>query len=381
MFILCLIAAGLSGCATLSWYGQAARGQLELITQREDIEKIIAAPETSPETRRKLELVLAARDFAHDELALPDNGSYSHFVDLQRDAVVWNVIAAPEFSLQPKTWCYPLVGCLAYRGYFNQETAERRAARLADEAWDTRVSPVSAYSTLGRFRDPVTSVMLAWSEQRLAGLIFHELTHQRLFVKGDTSFNESYASAVEHAGLQRFLQHHPRYGPMRPQSRHIERSFNQLLLEFRSRLEKLYHQDLPPDEMRRRKQEHFTELRRCYRQFRARHDDHRFDRFMQRELNNADLALVATYHLGTDAFLDLLAKYEGDFEHFHQAVEQLAEAGPARRAAFIAGNKATDESHTIEPPRAISRNRFDEQDQIDLACTSKQRAKPAEAGH
>ncbi len=377
---LCLVVAGLPGCATLSWYGQAARGQLELITQREDIEKIITAPETLPETRRKLELVIAAREFAHAELALPDNGSYRHFVNLQRDAVVWNVVATPEFSLEPKTWCYPLVGCLGYRGYFNQETAERQAARLADEGWDTRVSPVSAYSTLGRLRDPVTSVMLSWSEHRLAGLIFHELAHQRLFAKGDTAFNESYASAVEHAGVQRFVERHPHQGPMQPEFRYVEHSFIQLLLEFRSRLKELYDEDLSPDEMGRRKQENFTELRRCYRQFRARHRDHRYDRFMQRELNNADLALVASYHLGTDAFLDLLAEYDGDFERFHQAVERLAEAGPERRAAFLDGEKATDASHIKKPSCEACADRFDAHEQIMLACAEKQGTRTGEAG-
>src|SRR6056297_1169680 len=198
-----LLAAG--GCATLGWYGQAARGQMELLLKRKDIEKLLASPETSAEKRRKLELVLQLRDFSGEALALPDNGSYAGFVKLERDAVVYNVIAAPEFSVAPKTWCYPLVGCLAYRGYFKRDAAERRARSLRKQGFDTLVSPVAAYSTLGRFNDPVTSPMLEFRNLRLAGLLFHELAHQRVFVKGETDFNEAYATAVDRAGVRRWL--------------------------------------------------------------------------------------------------------------------------------------------------------------------------------
>ncbi|MFU8876716.1 MAG: aminopeptidase, partial [Wenzhouxiangellaceae bacterium] len=269
LFSVGLMTMLMAGCSTLGWYGQAARGQLELLTQREDIENLLAAPDTPPETRRKLELVITARDFAHEELALPDNGSYSHYVDLDREAVLWNVVAAPEFSLEPRTWCYPLVGCLAYRGYFRREGAQRLAERLAAQGFDVRVSPVAAYSTLGRLRDPVTSPMLAWSGHRLAGLIFHELAHQRLFVRGDTTFNESYASAVERAGLERFLEHHPEHHPdpgrPAPGFDDMEAAFNRMLLDFRDRLQALYARDLPEAEMRRAKQACFEQLQQCYR--------------------------------------------------------------------------------------------------------------------
>ncbi|MGB0515187.1 MAG: aminopeptidase, partial [Wenzhouxiangellaceae bacterium] len=194
-----VVAALLSGCVTLGWYAQAARGQFELLSKREHIESRIAAPDTPSEERRKLAWVLEARRFAHGHLALPDNGSYSRYVALDRDAVLWNVIATPEFSLEPKTWCYPWVGCLAYRGWFRLRRAEHEAERLRDKGLDVRVAPVAAYSTLGRFEDPVTSPMLAWNDAALAGLIFHELAHQRLFVPGDTAFNEAYASVVQRA--------------------------------------------------------------------------------------------------------------------------------------------------------------------------------------
>lgn len=336
MVVLCgLLAAG--GCATLGWYGQAARGQMELLLKRKDIEKLIAAPDTPERKREKLELVLAVREFAGERLGLPDNGSYGGFVSLDRDAVVYNVIAAPEFSVAPKTWCYPLVGCLAYRGYFDRGAAERRAAKLADAGYDTLVSPVAAYSTLGRFDDPVTSPMLDLGETRLAGLLFHELAHQRVFVKGETAFNEAYATAVEREGLRRWLLHHedPETLADRAQSRRLEEKFTDLLLEARGELEAMYERNLPAERMRAEKRAVFERLRQRYAEFMRAAGDDRFDAWMQRDLNNAHLAVLATYEAGTDAFADLLAEYDGDFERFHQAVERLAAAGQKTRAEFL----------------------------------------------
>lgn len=330
-----MLAAG--GCATLGWYGQAARGQMELLLKRKDIEKLIASPKTEEEKRRKLKLVLELRDFAGDELGLPDNGSYAGFVQLDRDAVVYNVIAAPEFSVAPKTWCYPLVGCLAYRGYFSRDDAQRRAGVLAGRGLDTLVAPVAAYSTLGRFNDPVTSPMLEFDSLRLAGLLFHELAHQRLFVKGDTEFNEAYATALERAGIRRWLEASDSGASLKAwqESRRLESEFTEMLLQTRADLETLYAKDLPAQEMRAAKQAVFEALRDRYAGFRRAAGDDRFDAWMQRDLNNAHLALLATYEAGADAFADLLAEYEGDFERFHQAVERLAAAGRDARAEFL----------------------------------------------
>jgi len=330
-----LLAAG--GCATLGWYSQAARGQMELLLKRKDIEKLIASPETAEEKRQKLELVLELRDFADDRLGLANNGSYAGFVKLERDAVVYNVIAAPEFSVAPKTWCYPLVGCLAYRGYFKRDAAERRARSLRKQGFDTLVSPVAAYSTLGRFNDPVTSPMLEFSNLRLAGLLFHELAHQRVFVKGETDFNEAYATAVERAGVRRWLELNAGGGALQAwaRSQRLEAEFTALLLETRSRLQALYATDLPPARMRDARQAVFDDLRLRYAEFSRVIGDDRFDAWMEQDLNNAHLALLATYEAGADAFGDLLAEYDGDFERFHQAVERLAAAGRNVRADFL----------------------------------------------
>jgi len=330
-----LLAAG--GCATLGWYSQAARGQIELLLKRKDIEKLLASSNTPEKKRRKLELVLELRDFAGDELGLPDNGSYGGFVKLERDAVVYNVIAAPEFSVAPKTWCYPLVGCLAYRGYFDRGAAERRAHKLAGKGYDTMVSPVAAYSTLGRFDDPVTSPMLEFSDIRLAGLLFHELAHQRVFVSGETGFNEAYATAVERAGLRRWMRHNddPETLAAWEASRRRQSEFTAMLLQARSELEALYNLDMKPEEMRAEKRAIFNALRQRHARWALNTGNPGFEAWMQRDLNNAHLALVATYEAGTDAFVDLLAEYAGDFERFHQAVERLAGAGQETRTKFL----------------------------------------------
>jgi len=310
---------------------------MELLFKRKDIEKLIASPETPEEKRQKLALVLELRDYAGDELGLPDHGSYAGFVELERDAVVYNVIAAPEFSVKPKTWCYPLVGCLAYRGYFDRKAAERRARALEEKGFDTLVSPVAAYSTLGRFDDPVTSPMLAFSNLRLAGLLFHELAHQRVFVKGETDFNEAYATAVERAGVRRWLETGKAEGslPAWQEARRLEAAFTELLLETRAELEALYATALPADELRKSKQAGFEALEKRYARFRQVVGDQRFDAWMDQDLNNAHLALLATYEAGADAFADLLAEYDGDFERFHRAVERLAAAGRDVRTDFL----------------------------------------------
>jgi len=325
------------GCATLGWYGQAARGQMELLLKRKDIEKLIASPDTPEPEKRKLELVLELREFAGRRLGLPDNGSYSGFVKLDRDAVVYNVIAAPEFSVAPKTWCYPLVGCLAYRGYFRRRAADKQAARLEADGYDVLVSPVAAYSTLGRFDDPITSPMLEFSDVRLAGLLFHELAHQRVFVKGETAFNEAYASLVEQAGIELWLARDANSERLEQwqRSREIEDAFTDLLLEARRDLEAIYQGAADDAVLARLKRRRFAKLQDDYAEFRIRHDSGRFDAYMQQDLNNAHLALLATYRAGADAFGKLLAEYPGNFERFHQAVERLARADEEVRARFL----------------------------------------------
>lgn len=329
----------LAACATVSWYGQAVRGQIELLAKREDIAEVIEDPATDPALRGRLEAVLEMRAFAVDELRLPDNRSYTHYAELGREAAVWNVVAAPEFSMRPKTWCYPLVGCLAYRGYFRRDRAEAEAARLAGKGFDTAVFPVAAYSTLGWFADPVLDTMLDYDEPRLAGLIFHELSHQKLHVRGDTAFNEAYAGFVEREGVRRWLEaggDAERLESWREQ-RALERAFTDLVLASRERLKALYARELEPEAMRREKRAEFQRLRKNHEAFARQHDTRRFDGWFGRELNNAHLAMVATYEAGVDAFAELHAECAGDMICFHDRAESLADAGPEERREFLHG--------------------------------------------
>ena len=205
--ILFLVSAALTATMLLGgcYYMQAVNGQLELMRKREPIPEVLANSTLPDDVRDKLELVMEARQFSVEALGLPDNGSYRSYADLERDFVVWNVFAAPEFSLEPETWCFPVVGCVAYRGYFSEDDARRLAEKLAASGYDVYVGGVPAYSTLGRFDDPVLNTMMRWSDVDLISTVFHELAHQRLFVKGDTAFNESFATAVAEAGLERWL--------------------------------------------------------------------------------------------------------------------------------------------------------------------------------
>jgi predicted aminopeptidase len=203
-------AAGvLGGCETLGYYAQAVNGHAQLMHRARDIPDMLDDPSVSEEQRRKLRRVLDIRNFASSELSLPDNSSYRKFADLSGEAVVWALVATPEFSVDPLQWCYPVIGCAAYRGYFDRDDALAAGLRLGRQGRDWTAEPVPAYSTLGWFDDPLPGSVLGWETARLAGLVFHELAHQRLYLAGDSTFNESFASAIEHAGVQRWLEPMP----------------------------------------------------------------------------------------------------------------------------------------------------------------------------
>ncbi len=326
-----------SGCASLAWYGQAARGHLEITASREDIAELLADPDTPSERAEKLALVLQIRAFATEELALPDNRSYTVFADIGRDAVVWNVVAAPAYSLEAKTWCYFMVGCLAYRGYFRKDRAERLAAQLEQDGYDTLVAPVPAYSTLGRFADPVLNTMLEFEPAELAGLIFHELAHQRVFVKGETAFNEAYASLIEQEGTRRWLLARADPGEYRAWQERLERrqQLTTIQLEARAKLAELYQQPWSEAALEHAKRAEFEALDQRLREAAATLGVRRFGRWPQPGLNNADLALLANYQAGVHAFAALLAKYDGHFADFHRAVERLARADRLARSDFL----------------------------------------------
>ncbi|MEO8309390.1 MAG: aminopeptidase, partial [Pseudomonadota bacterium] len=200
-----IVLSGLAGCG-VTYLAQAAHGQLSVMNARQPIDKVIAQPATSDKLRTQLQQVKRIRDFASKELGLPDNASYRSYADIERPYVVWNVVAAPQLSVEPRQWCFPVAGCVAYRGYFNEEGARKFAEKLQKQGDDVVVGGVSTYSTLGRVADPILSTVNGYGELDLAGLIFHELAHQQLYIPSESSFNEAFAVTVEDAGVARYAQ-------------------------------------------------------------------------------------------------------------------------------------------------------------------------------
>ena len=291
--VLCL--AFLPACYT----SHVLSGGAGLLAKREPIDEVLAEDSLPADERHKLELSQSIVDFAVSDLQLPDNGSYRSYVRLDRPYVVWNVVAAPALSIEPLEWCFPIVGCVSYRGYFKEERAGKFAAKLERKGNDVTVRGVDAYSTLGRFEDPVLSTFLDRRGVDLAALLFHELAHQRLYIKDDTAFNESFATVVEHEGLRRWLVAQGRESEIAglESERDVEQQFVSLLLDWRERLDRLFRSDLPDEEKHQRKKEFLAGLRAEYeRAKRDWGDDDRYDAWFDRPLNNARLAAVSNYY-------------------------------------------------------------------------------------
>jgi len=339
--LLRVFAAGLlaglqCACSTLGYYGQAAAGQFEIWRRARPIETVLAHDPLEPVVRARLVRVAEARAFAIDHLALPAGRSYTRYADLGREFVVWNVFAAPALSLTPLESCFPLVGCLDYRGFFDRARAERHAARLRAQRHDVFVGGVAAYSTLGWFADPVLNTMLRWDERRLVEIVFHELAHRRVYLPGDTTFNESYAMAVASTGMHAWLADQGRSPALQIEDEQREAAFLALIAETRAELAELYASAAPADAQRAAKAAAFDRLRLRYAALRAQwHGDSRYDDWMASDLNNAKLASVATYHDRVGAFRALLTACAGDYARFHAAVERLAATPAAARAATL----------------------------------------------
>lgn len=329
------LALGLSGCSTVSYYAHLARGQMELLGAREDISELLADPQLDAELRRRLEVVQRARRFASETLHLPDNGSYTQYADLKREAVVWNVFATPAFSTEAIEQCFPITGCVAYRGYFSRERADAAADALRAEGHDVHVGAVPAYSTLGWFDDPVLSTMLHWDEDTLVETLFHELAHQQLFVKGDTAFNESFASFVGEEGLRQYRQGQTDTERIARKAR--SEQFTRLMLDAREQLATLYRTRLAPAAMAERKQAAFAQLRADYARLRDQswNGSTGYDAFMAKDLNNASLLPFGLYEGWVPAFAALWSQQSGDWPAFYAAVSRLAEQAPEAREAQL----------------------------------------------
>jgi predicted aminopeptidase len=314
-----------AGCETLAYYGQAIGGHLELMAAARPLEAWLAEERTAPELRAKLETARRIRAFATQSLALPDNRSYGSYAELGRPFAVWNVYAAPEFSVEPRTECFPFAGCVAYRGFFSEARAREHAARLRAEGLDVFVGGVPAYSTLGRFDDPLLSTFIGRSDAQVARLVFHELAHQLLYVRDDTAFNESFAAAVENEGVRRWLAAEGRAAELAAyrEQRERSRALAAQVEETRLRLAALYRQRIAPQAMRERKRAEFARLRVGR------------EALVPPEADNAWLASVALYTRLVPAFERLLAASGGDLPAFYAKVKEIAALeGPARAAAL-----------------------------------------------
>jgi len=328
----------LSGCSNVGYYWQSVTGQMEVWRKERAVEEVIADPATAQALKERLARALEIRAFASRELGLPENASYRRYADLGRPFVVWNVFAAPEFSVRPQRWCFLFAGCVSYRGYFSREEAERFAAELAAQGNDTYVGGVPAYSTLGWFADPVLNTFIHYPETELARLVFHELAHQLLYVPGDTTFNESFASAVEHEALRRWAARGGGDAQRAEiaRTRRVREDFAALVLRYRDRLDTLYRSRLAPAAMRARKTEILKEMDAEYRALRTGWGGYAgYDRWFATLPNNARVASVAVYTQQVPAFEVLLAREGGDLARFYAAVKALAALPKEERDARL----------------------------------------------
>ena len=317
----------LGGCAQVDYLLQSAQGHLTLLAARQPIAQLLNDPSISPELAQRLAQVNDIRAFARDELGLPDQGSYQDYVDLQRPHVLYSVSAAPPLSLTPRHWCYPIVGCVSYRGFFQLRRASDEAALFRAQGDDVYVAPVQAYSTLGWFDDPVISPLLRGPSWYTASVIFHELTHQELYIADDTAFNEAYAVAVQREGERRWLAAHGDTAQREQYARYhsTQQQFLSLVRSTRRELAVLYASPVDDAAKRLRKQALFMQMRARFVQLRSAWGGYRgFDRWFAQDLNNAKMALVATYNDLVPRFATLLAELGGDMPEFHRRVAQLA---------------------------------------------------------
>ncbi|MGE0315592.1 MAG: aminopeptidase [Lautropia sp.] len=337
------VAVLLWGCQSagegLGYYWQSVAGHWALLRKAEPAAALIADPATDPALRGRLEVAQRIRRFAVDALDLPDNGSYRRYAALDRPFVIWNVVAAPELSLELEQWCFPVAGCVKYRGYYSEQAARDFAADLARRGHDVQVAGVPAYSTLGWFDDPLLSTFIRYPDAELARLLFHELAHQVVYAKGDTTFNESYATAVERLGVARWLEAHGDAAARDAWARYLSRraDFLALLERHRDTLRAIYAGPGTDEDKRRRKRETFEALRAGYRALRdGRWGGYRgYDRWFDQPLGNAHLGAIASYTRWVPAFEAIFAQQHGDFGRFHAEVARLAKMDVAERGALL----------------------------------------------
>lgn len=331
--LLALAVASSAGCASLRYYSHVTHGQLALLAGRERIADLLADPATDPALRERLAGAQAARAFASDRLGLPRNRSYTSYVELDRPYATWNVFAAPEFSVEPVTHCMPFAGCVPYLGYFDRAHAGRAATRLAEAGNDTAIVGSAAYSTLGWFADPVLSSMLRWDDDELDGVIFHELAHQQVYVKGDAAFNESWASFVQEQGVREWRASRGLAPADEDRAGRHDRDFVRLVVDLRERLREIYASGFDELAMRAAKAGAISAFRDRYRILRdsSWQGDASRDGWVDAPIGNADLLPFGIYDRWKSAFARLFRAGGSRWPPFLACVAELARAAPAAR--------------------------------------------------
>ena len=327
-----------SACSSFGYYMDLMAGHSELMEQRKPVKELLAEKEIKHKLRELLKKSQEMRDFATIELNLPENDSYRMYADLKRRYAVWNVIAAKEFSIQPKKWCFLFVGCLSYRGYFSKEVATEYANELKGEGYDVYVAGANAYSTLGWFDDPLLNTMMYKSEASRAGIIFHELAHQVVYIDDDSAFNEAFATTVEQEGIRRWLEKNGDDGTYTEYLLNKKRDsqLNQLLQDTRDRLKVLYKTDLIEAVKRKTKKQIFVSMKMKYDQLKKKWGGYNaFDKWMNQDFNNSHLLLIATYHDLVPMFKVMLKKENNDLSKFYVAVEKLGNENRDERKSIL----------------------------------------------
>jgi predicted aminopeptidase len=325
VFLVCCCLL-LDGC----YYLQAVRGHMDLMTRAQPIAELVDEPQLTDELRSELQFVQEIRQFSIEHLLLADNKSYRKYADLQRNFVVWNVFAAKEFELSARRWCFPVAGCVGYRGYFHERAAQAEAQKLRADGYDVAIGGVTAYSTLGRFADPVLNTMLSRGREEIASTIFHELAHQRIYVKGDTEFNESFASAVEELGIVAWFESQGditaicSYRQRQSQRDELQR----VVAEFRSKLEDLYQRPLAVTEKREAKKRLFTRLGA---EIDGLFAGHARPAWFREPMNNATLIPLGLYRDRLPAFREMLNQCESDLDCFYKRAEEVAALSTEQR--------------------------------------------------
>ena len=322
----------LEGC----YYMQAVRGHMDVMQRKRPVLEVLDDPDAPQNLKDRLELVREAREFSVEELQLPNNESYRSYADLEREFVVWNVLAAPEFSLRAKEWCFPVAGCVAYRGYFAEQAAQREAERLSESGYDVAVGGVSAYSTLGRFSDPVLNTMMRWSDTDLVATLFHELAHQKVYVKNDTQFNESFATAVAEIGVERWFaaRKEPQLLNVYLERKALRREMLQLVEETKIKLAVLYDTELDEAEMRQRKDAIFNDLSREVSSLLP-EGSANAPAWLGGALNNARLVSLGLYEGWLPAFRELYKDCNGKLSCFYETADALADLPEDERRARL----------------------------------------------